>query len=245
MAVSKTSCETVAYCSTNRNQNAEADMLKQLFDAIRQNDTTTVDNLIAASPALLTHRDDNGTSALTFAAYVENKALVDRLRIARGTPDFFEAVIIGDLAVVRAALADGQNIEERAPDGFTALGLAVFFRQPETALLLMDAGADVNAQATNASRVGPIHAAAARQDIATLELLLYRGANPNAPQQQQIRPIHVTAQSGSSPMTAMLLMFGADASLASEDGKRAADYARAKGHLELAQRLDAMCSKQT
>ena len=64
-------------------------------------------------------------------------------------------------------------------------------------------------------------------------------------QQQQVRPIHVTAQSGNTPMTALLLMFAADASLASEDGKRAADYARAKSHLELALRLDALCSKQT
>ena len=220
-------------------------MLKQLFDAIRQNDAVTVDNLITASPALLTQRDDNGTSALTFAAYVENKALVDRLRKARGTPDFFEAVIIGDLPVIRDSLAAGQDVEKRAPDGFTALGLAVFFRQPEAARLLMDAGADVNAQATNTSRVGPIHAAAARQDIATLELLLYHGANPNAPQQQQVRPIHVTAQSGNTPMTALLLMFGADAALASEDGKRAADYATTTNHLELARRLDALASKQT
>ncbi|MEO8384941.1 MAG: ankyrin repeat domain-containing protein, partial [Betaproteobacteria bacterium] len=194
-------------------------MLKQLFDAIRQNDATTVDNLIVASPALLSQRDDNGISALTLAAYAENKAMVERLRTARGIPDFFEAVIIGELPVMHDALADGQNINERAPDGFTALGLAVFFRQPEAARLLMDADADVNAQATNATRVGPIHAAAARQDIATLELLLYRGANPNAPQQQQVRPIHVTAQSGNTPMTALLLMFGADASLASGDGK--------------------------
>ncbi len=219
-------------------------MLQQLFDAIRRDDAVTVENLISASPALLTQRDDSGMSALTFAAYVENKALIERLRIARGTPDFFEAVIIGELPVIRDALAAGQDVEARAPDGFTALGLAVFFRQPEAARLLLDANADVNAQATNASQVGPIHAAAARQDIATLELLLYRGANPNAPQQQQVRPIHVTAQSGNTAMTALLLMFGADVSLASEDGKRAADYARAKNHLELARRLDALAGKQ-
>ena len=219
-------------------------MLKQLFDAIRQNDVPTVDNLIASSPALLTQRDDNGTSALTFAAYIENKALVERLRKARGKPDFFEAVIIGDLPVIRDALASGQDVEEQAPDGFTALGLAVFFRQPEAASVLIDANANVNAQATNASRVGPIHAAAARQDMATLETLLYRGANPNAPQQQQVRPIHVTAQSGNTPMTALLLMFGADVSLASEDGRRAADYARATNYLELAQRLDTLSSEK-
>jgi ankyrin repeat protein len=217
-------------------------MLKKLFDAIRQNDIAAVDNLIAAEPGILAGRDDSGTSALSFAAYVENQALIAHLRAARGTPDFYEAVIVGDEAVIRAALAAGQDIEARAPDGFTALGLAVFFRQPAAVRLLIDAGADVNAQATNPSQVGPVHAAVAREDIVTLELLLHRGADANAAQQQSIRPIHGAAQAGNTPLVALLLMFGADPSLASDDGKLAADYARAKGHLDLARRLEALCN---
>lgn len=217
-------------------------MLKQLFDAIRQNDDASVDRLIAKDPGLLSQRDETGTSPLSFAAYVENAALTDKLRKARGTPDFFEAAIVGDLPVIRAALAAGQNIEERAPDGFTVLGLAVFFRQPAAARLLIEAGADVNARAKNALQVGPVHAAVAREDIATLELLLHRGADPNAAQQKLLRPIHGAALSGNTPLVALLLMFGANPSLISEDGKHAADYARSKGHADLARRLEALAS---
>lgn len=215
-------------------------MLKQLFDAIGRNDVVSVDKLVAANPGLLSQRDEAGTSPLSFAAYVENQALTQHLLAARGVPDFYEAAITGDLPVIRAALAAGQDIEERAPDGFTALGLAVFFRQPEAARVLIDAGADVNARATNAFQVGPVHAAVAREDLATLELLLQRGADPNATQQKLLRPIHGAAMSGNTPLVALLLMFGADPSLASEDGQRAADCARSKGHTDLARRLDTL-----
>lgn len=215
-------------------------MLGQLFDAIRQNDTLRVDKLITANPGLMLQRDESGTSPLAFAAYNENGPLLQHLLKARGTPDFFEAAIVGELSVVSAALTAGQDINERAPDGFAALSLAVFFGQPDTARYLIEAGADVNAQATNAFQVGPIHAAVARGDIVTLELLLYHGADVNSSQQKGLRPLHAAAMSGNTPLVALLLMFGADLSLASEDGKRAADYAREKGHDQLAQRLEAL-----
>ena len=219
-------------------------MLKQLFDAIRQNDIPGVDKLLAAHPELLSQRDESGTSPLSYAAYVENKPLMEYLQHARGTPDFFEAAIVGDLAVIRESLAAGKNLNETAPDGFTALGLAVFFRQPAAARLLIEAGADVNAKATNAFQVGPVHAAVAREDIATLELLLHRGADPNASQQKQFRPLHGAASTGNTPLVALLLMFGADPALATEDGKTPAAYAREKNHVDLARRLDALCNAQ-
>jgi ankyrin repeat protein len=40
--------------------------------------------------------------------------------------------------------------------------LAVFFRQPQTARLLLDAGANPSNRARNALGVGPVHAAVAR-----------------------------------------------------------------------------------
>jgi uncharacterized protein len=54
---------------------------------------------------------------------------------------------------------------------------------------LIDAGADLNAKANNALQVAPIHAAIARSDIATLGLLLERGADPNLTQQKLVRPL--------------------------------------------------------
>jgi hypothetical protein len=45
---------------------------------------------------------------------------------------------------------------------------------------------------------------------------------------------------GNTPLVALLLMFGADPSLPSENGKRAADYAREKGHHQLARHLEVL-----
>jgi ankyrin repeat protein len=213
-------------------------MLKQLFEAIRQNDVQLVNQILQTNPQLIGEHNETGTTPLAFAAYNENKQMLELLRKARVTPDFFEAAIVGEIPFVQAALAAGQDINERAPDGFTALSLAVFFRQAETARYLIESGADVNAQATNASQVGPIHAAVAREDIVTLELLLYHGADANACQQKSLRPVHAAASSGNTQLVALLLMFGADPSLANEDGRLAADYARDRGHHDLARRLD-------
>ena len=215
-------------------------MLKQLFDAIRRNDVAQVDKLVDAEPGLLAQRDDAGMSAISLSAYMENAPLTTHLRSKRGKPDFFEAIIVGDLAAVRDELARGRDVNEFAPDGFPPLGLAVFFRQPEIARLLLDAGAVVNAQSKNALRVSAMSAAVARGDIAMVEQLLYRGADPNIMQQRMFRPIHEAAMAGSGAAVALLLMFGADPAALSEEGKRAADYARSKGHTALARQLDVL-----
>ena len=144
------------------------------------------------------------------------------------------------MAAVRAELARGRDVNEFAPDGFPALGLAIFFRQTEIANLLLDAGADVNAQSKNAMRVSAMSAAVARNDAAMLERLLYCGADPNLTQQRLFRPIHEAAMTGSGAAVALLLMFGADPNAVSEEGKRAADYARSKGHIDLAKKLEAL-----
>jgi ankyrin repeat protein len=130
-----------------------------------------------------------------------------------------------------------------APDGFTPVALAAFFRHPEVVKLLVDAGADLNLRSKNAQKVGPLHAAAARNDVQTLELLLLRGADPNLPQEKLARPLHSAAANGSTVAVALLLMYGADPNAATEEGERPADMARKKGHA-LATRLEAIAAAQ-
>ena len=100
----------------------------------------------------------------------------------------------------------------------------------------------VRARSSNALRVAPIHSAMARGDLAMLQTLLLRGADPDQTQQRLMRPIHEAAAAGAMPIVAMLLMFGADASARSEDGRSAADFATANGHVDLARRLEAVAS---
>jgi uncharacterized protein len=216
-----------------------------IFRAIQANDLKALDAAIADSADALSSRSESGATPLLFATYLERETMVRRLQAAKPKLDFFEACVVGDLKTLRQALARGQSVNARSPDGFTALGLAVFFRQPTAARLLIDAGADLNAKAGNSLQVAPIHAAVARADIATLGLLLERGADPDLTQQKRMRPIHDAAASGNLAATAMLLMFGANAEAKSEDGNSPADLAQAKGHLDLARQLRQYVSRKT
>jgi uncharacterized protein len=209
-----------------------------VFNAIENNNLKALDRALSTGSADLAKRNDRGLTPLLLAAYLERQSMVPRLRSAKPNLDFFEACVVGDLKRLRTVLARGQDVDERSPDGFTPLGLAVFFRQPLAARLLIDAGADLNASATNAQQVAPIHAAIARADIATLGLLLERGADPNLAQQKLVRPIHDAAASGNLAATAMLLMFNADARSKTEEGNSPADLAKTKGHVELARQLE-------
>ncbi len=170
--------------------------------------------------------------------------MVARLLAAKTSLTFFGACIVGDVAAVRRALARGQDVDQLSPDGFTPLGLAIFFRRTEVARLLIDAGADVRLRSRNALQVAPIHSAVARGDVAMLQTSLLRGADPNQTQQRLMRPIHEAAAAGAMPIVAMLLMFGVDPAARSEDGRSAADFAAASGHAELARRLESLGPKR-
>jgi uncharacterized protein len=214
-----------------------ADKLPRLFNPIKENDFKNVSALITKNPSLLKERSKQGLSPLMYAAYMERAEIVALLRDASMTLDFFEACIVGDTPTVQRYLTRGQDVNARAADGFTPLGLAVFFRQPATARVLIEAGADINAKADNTFQVAPIHASVARSDLATLQLLLLRGANPNLTQQRLMRPIHEASAAGNLAAVAMLIMFGADIYARNEEGKTASDFAKDNGHLALAKRL--------
>jgi ankyrin repeat protein len=213
---------------------AESDLLA----AIRADDLAGVEAAVRADPNALNHRAADGTTPLLYAAYREREAIVARLRAAKRELDFFEACAVGDLARMRTEVARGVDVNVRAPDGFTPLGLAVFFRRQDAARYLIEVGADVNAQADNSLRVGPIHAAVARADLALLELLLARGADPDRAQLKLVRPLHDAAASGNLAVTAMLLAYGADPSARTEEGWTPADLARQRGHADLATLLE-------
>ena len=174
---------------------------------------------------------------LMFAAYMEREEILSFISSRQETFNFFEVCVIGNDQKVRHFLRLGQDINEHAADGFTALGLAVFFRQKIVARLLIDSGADVNLVADNDFHVAPIHAAVARHDVAMIEILLLQGADPNKEQQKRVRPLHDAAASGQTVSIALLLMFGAELDAETEEGETAMTLASLEGHKALAQRL--------
>jgi ankyrin repeat protein len=208
--------------------------MQDFFDAIKAGDAAKAGALLDVDPSLLDERDGN-VSPILLALY-HGKADLARSFVERGaTLSFPEACAVGDLARVRALLdSDPSLLDARSDDGYPALGLAIFFRQPEVARLLIERGADVNAAADNAMRVAPVHAAAGVCDHDTLRLLLERGADANAKQQQDYAPLHTAGARGDRTMAELLLAHGADRTARGSDGLGAAEVADKYGKAEFA-----------
>lgn len=215
-----------------------SDLGTQLFDAIRKGDATQVRALMAADPKLAESRNKDGATPALWAAYTRHADLAPIVLGAR-EPDFFEACALGrrDLAA-QLLKRDSKLLDGYSGDGFTGLGLAVFFGHLEIARMLVESGADVNRPSRNSIRVSPLHSAVESGSISLLDLLLSHGATPDAVEFLEATPLDSAAARGSREMVEKLLAAGADRKRKTKDGKTAADLARQYGHAELAAELE-------
>lgn len=122
--------------------------------------------------------------ALIVAAFVGEPAYVQRLRAAGARVDGFTGAALGDGKLVAKTLAARPGFaRERDSGALTALQCAAGSRLPKTdvlrvATLLLDAGADPNAQTRSwASTVDASYFACGAKNGALFELLLERGAD--------------------------------------------------------------------
>ena len=136
----------------------------------------------------------------------------DAARRLAGTAelDVFEAAALGDVARLGEVLAaDSTLAKARSDDDFTALHYAAFFDGPETALLLVDHGADVNAFADNDLGVHPLNSAAAAGQREVAAILLEHGADPNAATRRGFTPLDAARENGDEKLAELLRSHGA------------------------------------
>ncbi len=204
---------------------------EEFIAAVSAGETARVSRLIDVNPSVVRAVDGNGVGAILTAIY-HGHAPLGRLLAERGAPaGFFEACARGDLEAVRGMIAGDRSLLVRhSVDGFAPIGFATFFGHPEVDRFLLDSGADIHQQSSNAMRVGAVHAAAAVGDHDMMELLLSRGANPDARQQMEYTPLHTAAGRGDMRMATLLLNHGAHGDAAGSDGKTSAEVAREHGH---------------
>jgi uncharacterized protein len=142
----------------------------------------------------------------------------------------FEAAAFGRLERLGSILNEHPSqATEFSDDGFTALHLAVYAEQEEAARLLINHGADVNANSTGAiARVPPLGTAAFVRSVPLARLLLDAGADVNGRGEGGFTALHSAAQNGDEELVRLLLDRGADANLSTVEGKCPADLAQSE-----------------
>lgn len=204
------------------------------FELLQAGDADGLRRILEQDPAASEAHDSAGVSLLMHSLYRGRRDLAELIASKKKALDIFEATSLGHLDRLKQCIRDASAINSRSKDGFTALHFACFFGQPESARLLIESGAAVDAVAANPMQVMPLHSAASARNLEAARLLLEHGAPVNARQQGGWAPIHAAAQNGDRPMVELLLKHHADPTLANGDGKTPAMVAREKEHEEIA-----------
>ncbi len=217
------------------------DVSQHFVSLVRRGATTEIAEYVKEDPLIARSRDAQGVSALLWAVYSGQTVVRDFLLSGLESIDVHEAAAVGDLTRLNALLsADPALIHTFSSDGWTPLHLAAAFGGVDAVALLLSHRADVHTYSKTAMRNQPLHAALALSNSTeSIALLLKHGAHVNATQMGGYTPLHQAASAGKTAAAEMLLAAGAEPSLRCDQGKTAADYAEAKGHVELAKRLRA------
>jgi len=204
-------------------------VVTDLIAAVKAGDVAAVEALVGRKRELAGAQED-GIPAVRIALYHRQPAALAAL-LAAGPPlDGLDLAALGRVADLRRAVAeDPELLPRRAADGFTALHYACFFGGAPAAAVLLEAGADPDAEAANPSRVRPLHSAAAARDAESARLLLEAGADANAKQAGGFTALQAAAQHDDEPLAALLLRHGAEPALRNDGGDDAYAMARANG----------------
>jgi len=223
-------------------------MSQHFVKLIQTGATAEIASAVEADPALVEARDPQGVSALLWSVYAGQPMVRDYLLAqlaARGILlDLFEAAAVGDVLRIEDILtADPGASHAFTADGWTAIHLGAAFGIPDAVDMLLQHGAQVDAISRNAQRNQPLHAAVAlSRNAETVRLLLAHGADPNATQVGGFTPLFSAATANRRDLAAMLIESGARAHHRCDLEKTAADFARERGHTELADWLDSQAA---
>ena len=170
--------------------------LEAIIEAAKAGDEAAVRRLIAAHPKLAVQRLPSGESPLMAALYRGHRAVVSALVELGVEVDVFAAAATGNIEALERALQQPGTVNAHAYDGWTPLHLAAFFGQLDAARILVNAGADLQAESRNAMKNTPLHAATAGKHENIALMLLERGADPDAVDSGGFTPQKIASENG-------------------------------------------------
>lgn len=142
------------------------------------------------------------------------------------------AALTGDVAAIAALLDAGTPVDAPDPNG-TPLIWALIGQQAQAARLLIENGADPNAQTPTGWP--PLVYAIKMADGGLLEAMLARGADPDAG--AVLTPLGAAVEDGHTVMVERLLAAGADPSVRMKEGWTALHKAAETGRTDIARLL--------
>lgn len=227
---------------------AQPSAKEQLFAAIKANDAARVEQLLTADPSLANAQRKDGLSAYLAALLrtdgenhlpPSSNPLVAAILRRHPVLDPFEAAAAGNAARVAVELdSDPGYVRAVQPRlGWTPLHFAAFAGREAVAVLLLDAGAAVDAVAKNKFANNPLQVGLLTGQVGMTRLLLSRGAKVSFRNGEGFTALHEAA--GSRELVELLLAAGAEVNARSKDGRTPLDLAIKEGHADAVQLLRA------
>lgn len=198
-------------------KNEPTDVYEQMSVAIKARDVVRLDALIDVCPDIERPVNFSGYKPLMLAASLASLECARRL-IERGAsphPAVLPAVKSGNKACVRLMLESGGDPNGCPKSGYLSpLSLAITLEHIDLVALLIDQGADVNAQESDGW--APIlRAVALKSDsgVVIAKLLLAAGASPDYAPGMPWAPLVHAARNQNTAQAFLLAEYGADLSI--------------------------------
>jgi ankyrin repeat protein len=206
--------------------NKRAKLIQAAKDGDLQNvqillaDATDAINSDCPELALVNARDNDGKTAIGWAAYK------------------------GHTEIVKLLLEKGADVNAKNNKGVTALMLAAEQNHMEITKLLLAKDADINAKTTDNGQTALMTAATKSGRTAIVRLLLENGADINAKANKGATALLTAVCTGDTEAVNILLEKGADVDASTDNGITALLVARKNGHADIAQLLEKAGAKK-
>lgn len=210
----------------------------KFLDAIRKGDVTRIDQLLKDNPRLAETREKNGVSAIFLALFRGSKPAALAIASKKSELDIFEASALGHLEQLKRLLSgEPYLVDSYSPDGFTALALAAYLGQKESAEYLLEKRADLNAIANNETGYTPLTGAVSQNHNEIAKILVKKGAQVNHSYEGGFTPLMHAAYAGNVELVSFLLQNGADPKAKNGEGKTPLTFALEKNDSQIIELL--------